>query len=878
MRPPRALPICRAAIVVGCVALVGGALTTVSAASVPDAATAAGTTAATTILPTATSALAPAGKSARTSAGTVTVHWRGNGHGHGLSQYGAHGAAMKGLSTAQILAFYFPGTKLTTIAASTIRVRLSSATANTTVFAGTAGLALSGFGTLPTKGYTQFRLVPAGAGLRLDGRKASGAWATVKKGLPARADFRSTPGWVQVLFADGSSTRYRGTVGAVRSGASELTVNRVSLDQYVQGSVPREMPISWEPAAYHAQAVAARSYAESVRAYSGDDLYDICDTPSCQVYGGMAHYDSAGSLLWTDAPQAISGNQNMVLRYAGQPVFAQYSASNGGATVDGGRPYLIGRTDPYDTAASGDPYLDESTSVNLATVAGNLGLRSMSQLTGVVRDGHGPWGGRVLSAKVVGTDYAGKAKTLAVDGFDLGYAMGVGTDYLTVDTPASLPAKPTSVRATPGDAGAQVSWAPPSGTTGAAITGYRVTARGVTQVLPATARSLWVGPLNNVASSSVSVRAVNAAGYGPAVTVAAHGTATARGVVPLPPARIVDTRTARAVVDPTHPYRVTVPGLGGVPKAGATSVQLSVTVLNPSRSGVLRIGPVGVLAQPLAAIAYVTGHTTTATVSVPLQPTGAIAFTPSAGTVQLVADQQAYSAPAGSKLLVTSPQPVAAISDVSTTSGTLLDLSANKSVAATAKGVVLAIDAYGSSPAALTVWPDGSVAPAVRHVTVTPYASGTNTIIVPLSAGHRLRIRASAPGVVARVQLVGVLGASGGGLVAYPPSAIADGAQTRTVGTTAVPVRVAGVNQVPAAGATAVLVHLTIRAGAVAGQLWAYPTGQPSPAAPVLRFGANGVSTATALVTPGADGTVTLRSSVPGLRVAVDSIGYATPR
>src|SRR5262245_64350610 len=40
----------------------------------------------------------------------VTGH--GWGHGHGMSQYGAKGAAEQGVGWKQILAFYYPGTKL----------------------------------------------------------------------------------------------------------------------------------------------------------------------------------------------------------------------------------------------------------------------------------------------------------------------------------------------------------------------------------------------------------------------------------------------------------------------------------------------------------------------------------------------------------------------------------------------------------------------------------------------------------------------------------------------------------------------------------------------------------------------------------------------
>jgi stage II sporulation protein D len=361
--------------------------------------------------------------------GAFIVHWRGNGHGHGMSQYGARGAAMHGLSAAQIVAFYFPGTTLTTVAPSTIRVRLSNTRTYTAVLAGTPGLRLTGYGALPASGYRYFRLVPSGTGLALQAK--SSKWHVLKTGLGPRADFRARTGWVQVLMADRSSTRYRGRVGAVRSGPGEQTINRLDLDLYVQGSVPREVPASWQPSAVRAQAVVARSYAEALRASAGpDSLSDICDNTMCQMYGGMAHYDRSGKLLWTDDPAALKRNQNKVLRYRGGPVLAQYSASDGGATVAGGLPYLVGRPDPYDTAASGDPYLNQSKTAHASALAAYYGLKTVSSVRISQRDGNGPWHGRVLSAYVNGTTSAGKSAHIATTGVALGAAMGLGTNYV----------------------------------------------------------------------------------------------------------------------------------------------------------------------------------------------------------------------------------------------------------------------------------------------------------------------------------------------------------------------------------------------------------------------------------------------------------------
>jgi hypothetical protein len=108
-------------------------------------------------------------------------------------------------------------------------------------------------------------------------------------------------------------------------------------------------------------------------------------------------------------------------------IFAEFSASDGGYTTDGGQPYLIAQPDPYDDAASGDPYLGYERSSAASSIAAYFGLHKVTGLTVTQRDGHGAWGGRVLAADVKGTDAAGLARTVHATGYDLQYAFGLGS-------------------------------------------------------------------------------------------------------------------------------------------------------------------------------------------------------------------------------------------------------------------------------------------------------------------------------------------------------------------------------------------------------------------------------------------------------------------
>lgn len=767
---------------------------------------------------------------------------------------------------------------LTKIAASTVRVRISGGTADTTVFAG-AGLTVTGYGTALPAGYARFRLVPSGTGLLVQGQQAS-IWKTLKRGLAASAFFSSPAGWVQLLRAGGSSTRYRGTLGAVRSGSGEITVNRVSLDAYTQGVVPREMPASWAIVAVRAQAIAARSYAKSeINAAGNSGAYDICDTTNCQVYGGMAHYDGAGNLLWTDDPAAIVGNQNTILTYQGAVVFAQFSASNGGATVYGGKPYLVGKVDPYDVAASGDPYLSQAKTVQVSSIAKHFGLRAVSSVRVTKRDGIGPWGGRVVTAIVDGTTTTGAAAHITTDGFGLGSAVGLGTDYLLLQAPpVTTPSVPRAVHATAGDAVAKLSWAAPASTGGFAVTGYQVRWSGHAVSLPASARSTWVGPLSNIANNSVTIAAVNAHGTGAAASVAIRAAAAPTKLVPVAATRLFDTTTT--VVDLTHPVRFAVPGHGGVPAGGARSVQLAVNISKPTASGVLTVAASGVDAKPLAALAYRAGIDASGTVSAPLSPSGTLVFRPSAGRVRILAAVESYGTAAGSLLTAGPRRAIATVADVRTGAGVAVSLAGLPGITASSAGVLVAVDATTTRPTSLRLWPDGAATPQVSHLAVAPNAAGSTAVFLPLPASRRIRVAAGVDGVRAQLTLLGVLGSTGGRFETFPASPLVDDASTRpsvSVATTPTSVLMLGRAQLPTTGVGAVLLNITVRGAGAAGRLWAYPASAPhAGTTPSVRYSATGSTTATTLIRVAGSGGLALKSSTAGVRVSVDVIGYVS--
>ncbi len=352
---------------------------------------------------------------------TITVNGHGYGHGHGLSQYGAEGAARKGLSGAEIVRFYYPHTKAGT-AKGPVRVHLTADTDDNTTVVARSGLKVRNLdngstAAVPTKGAagkaSRWRLSPGAGGATKVSYLHSGwhLWRTLR----GDAEFRA--GGPLKLVVASSVVTYRGTL-QLRTlpgtpAKQRVTVNRVPLDDYVRGVIPREMPALWHQAALRAQAIAARTYAAFEVADSTNHVYQLCDTTSCQVYGGM----SAEASSTNEATRATAGQ---IRTYRGAPAFTQFSASSGGWTSDGGKPYLPAQRDPYD-GWPGNGVHTWSTTVTSGAI--EKAWRSLGNLTGITvtkRDGHGQWNGRVVSMTLHGSN---NDVDLSGDAFRLGLGL-----------------------------------------------------------------------------------------------------------------------------------------------------------------------------------------------------------------------------------------------------------------------------------------------------------------------------------------------------------------------------------------------------------------------------------------------------------------------
>jgi stage II sporulation protein D len=326
-------------------------------------------TTAPTSTPTATptSAPTPTATPSPTPTPVPMFHFRGQGsdHGIGMSQYGARGRAAAGQTYDFILAHYYTGTTLGTVdPTQQVRIMLNSAftitpssPARITARSGgwSSSLFVDELGAplvFPADSYVQLEATTLGwqavaydsAGLMLATVAASDV--TIE---PAESSTLLEMTWRSSLVR---YTLYRGSMRMLVSGTSVQAINIASLDDYVQGVVPAEMPPLWPIEAVKAQAVAARSYA--MRHLHPDRTWDVVPTADNQVYGGATNEHPRSNL----ATQQTSGQVVMYNGAVANTFFFTVAGgwtenneyawpSNAGKVVATPIPYLRGVSD-YD--------------------------------------------------------------------------------------------------------------------------------------------------------------------------------------------------------------------------------------------------------------------------------------------------------------------------------------------------------------------------------------------------------------------------------------------------------------------------------------------------------------------------------------------------
>ena len=509
-------------------------------------------------------------------------------------------------------------------------------------------------------------------------------------------------------------------------------------------------------------------------------------------------------------------------------------------------------------------------------------------------------------------------RVLAVDSSNnLGSASNVASAVLPGSPPADGvdPSTPTGLTATAVRAN-QITLAWAASTDDVGVTGYLVQrcqgtgCSAFADVASPGANGYADIELTAGTSYTYRVAAMDAAGN---LSAFSPGVSAATGIAPLPagafvalsPIRVLDTRNGNGAVLQPIPaggsIDLQIAGRGGVPAMGVGAVVMNLTVTQPTWDGTVVAYPTGE-PPPLASnLNFVPGQTIPNLVVVKLGTDGKVTLRNNSitGALHLVADVSGYYM-AGA---ATQPGTFASMAphrilDTRSGLGALGPIPGGGSISVQVAGV-------GGTPASgaaavvmnLTVtrptwdgnvvaFPTGESAPLASNLNFAQNQTIPNLVTVKLGAGGQVTLKNNSTGTVHLVADVSGYYLSGvatepGTYVPLSPARILDtrsgnGAPTGPIPSAAfIDLQVAGRGGVPASGAGAAVMNLTVTQPSWDGTVVAYPTGEPIPLASNLNFMPGQTIPNLVAVKLGTDGQVRLRNNAFGtVHLVADVAGY----
>ncbi len=376
---------------------------------------------------------------------------------------------------------------------------------------------------------------------------------------------------------------------------------------------------------------------------------------------------------------------------------------------------------------------------------------------------------------------------------------------------------------------------------------------------------------------------------------------------PLPPARVLDTRTNVGTllgVGPGGALDVKVAGVGGVPAAGVTAVTLNVTVTNATApASYLTVWPKGA-ARPLASnLNFSAGVSVPNLVTARVGVDGSVSMYNLAGTVAVVADVQGWysdSAPLASSYVPVNPARILDTRYGLGTGGTAAPLGAGAvlQLGVTGTGGVpssgvaavvlnMTVDRATGPESYLTVWPSGASRPTASNLNFSSGPASTNLVVAQVGAGGMVSIynNVGSADVIADVAgwyTAPAAAPTASTYFAISPARALDtrygtgtgGAAGQLGAGRTIDLTVAGVNGVPATGVTSVVLNVTVTD--VTGPdsyLTLFPAGTARPMASNLNVVA-GKTVANLVMVRVQNGKVSIYNNLGSVSVIADVQGW----
>jgi len=357
---------------------------------------------------------------------------------------------------------------------------------------------------------------------------------------------------------------------------------------------------------------------------------------------------------------------------------------------------------------------------------------------------------------------------------------------------------------------------------------------------------------------------------------------------------MLDTRSSGGKLGPGGSMNLAIAGTNGVP-ANASAVILNVTAVDESTAGFFTLYPTGAKLPTASNLNWVAGETVPNLVSVGLGAGGKVTIYNGLGMADAVIDLEGYFAPSsGGSAGQFVPVVPARITDtrassgqpnhgLTLTAGTTLKVQVTGVGGIPASGVtavVLNTTVTDTTTAGfLTVFPTGASVPLASNLNWMAGVTVPNRVIVPIGTGGQVSFFNGLGSADVIVDINGYFtdgSGTGASFVPLTPSRILDtrmgGSPLAGPGTMLV--TVAGKGGVPASGAKAVVLNVTVVNPTTASALTVWPADASQPTSSDLNFTAGQTVPNLVVVKLSANGQIDIFNAFGTTNVIVDVVGW----
>ena len=351
-------------------------------------------------------------------------------------------------------------------------------------------------------------------------------------------------------------------------------------------------------------------------------------------------------------------------------------------------------------------------------------------------------------------------------------------------------------------------------------------------------------------------------------------------LTPLPPARVLDTRTALPAVTAGTPRSLTIAGQGGVPGAGAGTVVVNLTATQPSAASWLTLWPSGTTAPTASNLNFAAGQTRANLAIAKMGADGKVLIANGVGATHVIADVFGWFPGTGACLTSVTP---ARILDTRNGAGTKLgagqplDLKVTGVGGVPANGVgAVVLNLTATAPTAstyLTAWPSGQPRPLASNLNPAAGETVANLVLARVGAGGMVSLFNATGATHVIADVLAWLPDNDARYGAMTPYRLLDtraGNPVGAGGTATLALPQAGVP----ASARAAVINVTATQPSAASWVTAYPSGTSVPSTSNLNMGPGETVPNLVIVPIGADGKVVLRNAVGTTHLIADVNGW----